>query len=82
MTTTADRIQEIIEAGLLDFNARPACEKIAGEIDDLRERNAFLLTSAETAQAKLAECRAEVERLDRIVRLQQLAMKNPGIPPA
>lgn len=36
---------------------------IAAEIDDLRERNAFLLTSAETAQAKLAECRAEVDRL-------------------
>ena len=63
MTTTADRIQSIIEAGMLDFNARPACEKIAAEIDDLTERNAFLLTSAETAQAKLAEARVEVERL-------------------
>lgn len=44
---------------MLDFNARPACEKIAAEIDALTERNAFLLTSAETAQAKLAEARAE-----------------------
>ncbi|MTV59105.1 hypothetical protein GM547_13750, partial [Streptococcus pneumoniae] len=69
MTTTADRIQSIIEAGMFDFNASPACEKIAAEIDALQERNAFLLTSAETAQAKLAEARGRLNiyLLERIV---------------
>lgn len=38
-------------------------DKKDAEIGTLTERNAFLLTSAETAQAKLAECRAEVEKL-------------------
>ena len=35
-------------------------EKIAAEIDHLAERNAFLLASAEAAQANLAACRAEL----------------------
>lgn len=54
---------------MFDFNARPACEKIAAEIDALQERNAFLLTSAETAQAKLAEARGRLNiyLLERIV---------------
>ena len=50
-----------------------AAESIAAEIDDLTERNAFLLTSAETAQAKLAEARAEVERRDTYI--AELAQK-------
>ena len=37
---------------MLDFNARPACEKIAAEIDDLTERNAFLLTSLRRPMAR------------------------------
>jgi len=79
MTETQKRIYDLTHQPISGWDI---AEKIAAEIDALTERNAFLLTSAETAQAKLAECRAEVERLDRIVRLQQLAMKNPGIPPA
>ena len=47
--------------------------EIAAEIDDLQERNAFLLTSAATAQAKLAEARAEVERRDTYI--AELAQK-------
>lgn len=43
------------------------------QIADLQERNAFLLASAETAQAKLAECRAEVERRDTYI--AELAQK-------
>ena len=44
----------------------------------LAERNAFLLTSAETAQAKLAEARAESEAKDkRIAELEQLAALTP-----
>lgn len=43
------------------------------QIAALQERNAFLLTSAKTAQAKLAESRAEVERRDTYI--AELAQK-------
>ena len=72
--TTYQRIRELLLSGVATI-ARPypdlgtqmdadqAARVIADEIDGLIERNAFLLTSAETAQAKLAEARAEVEHL-------------------
>lgn len=85
MTTTQDRISRLIfegyESSLFEgytvYNTEIPAAKIAAEIDDLTERNAFLLTSAETAQAKLAEARAEVEKLTILARALEL-LKGEG----
>lgn len=60
MTKTQKRIYDLTHAAR---NGWDIAAEIAAEIDDLTERNAFLLTSAETAQAKLAEARAAVRDL-------------------
>ena len=60
MTKTQKRIYDLTHQ---PRNGWDISGEIAAEIDALTERNAFLLTSAETAQAKLAEARAEVARL-------------------
>ena len=64
MTKTQKRIYDLTHAAR---NGWDIAAEIAAEIDDLTERNAFLLTSAATAQAKLAEARAEVERMRPVV---------------
>lgn len=66
--TTAERIAGLFYVALDLGSAEwistiQTAEVVAAEIDALTERNAFLLTSAETAQAQLAEARAEIERL-------------------
>ena len=68
--TTVDRIQAIIEAGLFDFSARPACEVIAAEIDALTADNAQAnqwlvngVAKIERLEKERDEARAEVERL-------------------
>ena len=70
MTKTQKRIYDLTHAAR---NGWDIAAEIAAEIDALTERNAFLLTSAETAQAKLAEARAEVERRDTYI--AELAQK-------
>jgi hypothetical protein len=64
--TTEERIATIINEGVTGecdgaiTGQMSTAQIIAAEIDNLRERNAFLLASAEAAQAQLAECRAAV----------------------
>ncbi len=60
MTKTQKRIYDLTHA---PRNGWDIAGEIAAEIDALTERNAFLLTSAETAQAKLAECRKQCETI-------------------
>lgn len=60
MTETQKRIYDLTHE---PRNGWDIAGDIAAEITALQERNAFLLTGAETAQAKLAEARAEVDRL-------------------
>lgn len=60
MTETQKRIYDLTHE---PRNGWDIAGDIAAEITALQERNAFLQTSAETAQAKLAEARAEVDRL-------------------
>ena len=70
MTETQKRIYDLTHE---PRNGWDIAGDIAAEITALQERNAFLLASAETAQAKLAEARAEVERRDTYI--AELAQK-------
>jgi hypothetical protein len=76
ITPTQKRIYDLTHA---PRNGWDIAGEIAAEIDDLTERNAFLLTSAETAQAKLAEARVEVERRDTYI--AELAQKLDRLAP-
>jgi FtsZ-binding cell division protein ZapB len=64
--TTEERIATIINEGVTGecdgaiTGQMSTAQIIAAEIDNLRERNAFLLASAEAAQAQLAACRREL----------------------
>ena len=70
----ADFVEELRQAELKTLSETKRLLGVAhATIADLTERNASLLTSAETAQAKLAECRAEVERRDTYI--AELAQK-------
>lgn len=60
MTETQKRIYDLTHE---PRNGWDIAGDIAAEITALQERNAFLQTSAETAQAKLAEARAAVRDL-------------------
>jgi len=60
MTETQKRIYDLTHE---PRNGWDIAGDIAAEITALQERNAFLLTSAETAQAIVKELRAEVEKL-------------------
>ena len=65
--TTDERIRDLLldRLNIMDGTFRAAqatdvASQIAAEIDTLAERNAFLLASAEAAQANLAACRREL----------------------
>lgn len=84
------QIHEGYKVGIED-----SAQIIAAEIDALKAENELLRLMQPVANVTLEPAtpvidalkdeikrlKAEVERLDRITRLQQLAMKNPGIPP-
>lgn len=57
--TTYDRVERIFANAVRNYDAMV---QVAEIIDALQERNAFLLTSAETAQANLEGCRRELEQ--------------------
>ena len=66
MTSTKERIATLMttnidgDSGGALVGHLAVAEIIAAEIDSLAERNAFLLASAEAAQANLAACRREL----------------------